>query len=193
MSQDAYRCFKTYMALKRHFTQESYDIFKYNGKLNNTGFDKFETRRDKYQFSKLSKLKNPDHFMLANSLKDDNFWPGDVDNMNSHAVYVNWQKRQQSMSYMFKQDLKAMQQDYDQNLVITDTHPFLLKLVVREQVGIETMIILNKLTPFYGYWTKTLDDILWDTVRKKAEKYESFFINTVDLAKYKKYTMEYFG
>ena len=191
MSKDAFGCFKTYMALKRHFTSD-YDMFKYNGKLNNTGFNNFETRRDKYQFQKLSKLKNPEQFMLANILHDENFWPGDVDNMNSHAVYVNWQKRQQSMSYMFKEDLKQMDDDYDQNLLIKNTHPLLLRLVIREQVGIETMIILNKLTPFYDYWTKTLDDILWDSVRKKAEKYERFFIRTVDLTKYKHYTMEYF-
>ena len=186
-----YQCFQTYMALKRHFTSD-YDMFKYNGKLNNTGFDNYETRRDKYQFQKLSKLKNPEQFMLANILHDENFWPGDVDNMNSHAVYVNWQKRQQSMSYMFKEDLKQMDDDYDQNLLIKNTHPLLLRLVIREQVGIETMIILNKLTPFYDYWSKTLDDILWDSIRKKSEKYERFFIRTVDLTKYKHYTMEYF-
>ena len=67
MSKDAFGCFKTYMALKRHFTSD-YDMFKYNGKLNNTGFNNFETRRDKYQFQKLSKLKNPEQFMLANIL-----------------------------------------------------------------------------------------------------------------------------
>ena len=86
-----------------------------------------------------------------------------------------------------------MDDDYDQNLLVKGTHPLLLRLVIRETVGIETMIILNKLTPFYGYWTKALDDILWDSVRNKAEKYERFFINTVDLTKYKYYTMEYFG
>ena len=85
-----------------------------------------------------------------------------------------------------------MDDDYDQNLLVKDTHPLLLRLVVRELVGIETMIILNKLTPFYDYWSKTLDDILWDSIRKKSEKYERFFIKTVDLTKYKHYTMEYF-
>lgn len=191
---NAYEAFTTYMALKRHFTSD-YDMFKYQGKLNNTDYNRFETRRDKYQFHKLSKLKNPHDFVLANILHDSNFWPGDVDNMNTHAIYVNWQKRQQSMSYLFKQDLKQMNDDYDTNIKIGDnTHPILLRLVVREDVGIETMIILNKLTPFFGYWTKKLkDDLLWEVLRKKSEKYEKFFINSVDLSKYRSYTMEHFG
>ena len=190
---NAYEAYKTYMGLKRHFTSD-YDIFKYQGKLNNTGFDSFETRRDKYQFQKLSKLKNPTDFILANILHDENFWPGDVSNMNTHAVYVNWQKRQQSMGYMFKQDLKQMKSDFDDNIKVIQTHPYLLRLVIKEDVGIETMIILNKLTPFYDYWSKRLDDdILWEAVKKKSEKYEKFFINSVDLSKYRSYTMEHFG
>ena len=51
----AYEAFTTSMALKRHFTSD-YDMFKYQGKLSNTDYNKFETRRDKYQFHKLSKL-----------------------------------------------------------------------------------------------------------------------------------------
>ena len=181
------------MGLKRHFTSD-YDIFKYQGKLNNTGFDSFETRRDKYQFQKLSKLKNPTDFILANILHDENFWPGDISNMNTHAVYVNWQKRQQSMGYMFQEDLKQMKSDFDDNIKVIQTHPYLLRLVIKEDVGIETMIILNKLTPFYGYWTKKLDDdILWEATKKKSEKYVKFFINSVDLSKYRSYTMEHFG
>ena len=191
---NAYEAFTTYMALKRHFTSD-YDMFKYQGKLSNTDYNKFETRRDKYQFHKLSKLKNPHDFVLANILRDSNFWAGDVDNMSTHAVYVNWQKRQQSMGYLFKQDLKRMNDEYDSNLLVGDgTHPYLLRLVVKEDVGIETMIILNKLTPFFGYWTKKLkDDLLWEVLRKKSEKYEKFFINSVDLSTYKSYTMEHFG
>lgn len=191
---NAYEAFTTYMALKRHFTSD-YDMFKYQGKLSNTDYNKFETRRDKYQFHKLSKLKNPHDFVLANILRDSNFWAGDVDNMSTHAVYVNWQKRQQSMGYLFKQDLKQMNDEYDSNLLVGDgTHPYLLRLVVKEDVGIETMIILNKLTPFFGYWTKKLkDDLLWEVLRKKSEKYEKFFINSVDLSVYRSYTMEHFG
>jgi hypothetical protein len=190
----AFECFTTYMAMKRHFSSD-YDMFKYNGKLNNTSVSKFETRRDKYFFHKLSKLKNPYDFMLANIIKNANFWPGDVNNMDTHAVYVNWQKRQQSMSYMFKQDLHKMDDDFDVNIFVKDgMHPHLLKLILREDIGVETFIILNELTPFFWYWDNAMaKDPIWNDLKNKCEKYKPFFINNVDLKKFKSYTMEHFG
>jgi hypothetical protein len=191
---NAHECYQKYMALKRHFTS-NYDMFKYHGKLNHTDKTRFDVRRDKSFFHKMSKLKDPDSFMLANMLRNINFWPGDVNNMETHAVYVNWQKRQQSMSYLFKQDLKNMENYFDNNILVEDgTHPILMRLVIREDVGVETLIILNKLTPFFGYWAKKLgNDPVWQDLNSKCIKYEPFFINTVDLSKYKQYTMEHFG
>lgn len=188
-----YECFTTYMAMKRHFTSD-YDMFKYNGKLNNLDMSKFETRRDKYFFHKLSKLKNPHDFMLANILSNMNFWPGDVNNLETHAVYVNWQRRSQSMAYMYKDDLKKMKDDFDSNILVSDkSHPYLIRLILREDIGVETFIILNELTPFFWYWDDALKgDPIWNDLKQKCEKYRPFFINRVDLKLYKLYTMEYF-
>ena len=46
-----YETFSLYQALKLHFTQESYDFFKYNGKTN-VSVTTFENRKDKYHFYK---------------------------------------------------------------------------------------------------------------------------------------------
>ena len=87
-----------------------------------------------------------------------------------------------------------MKDSYDENILVKDgTHPYLMRLVIREDVGVETMIIMNTLTPFYDYWTKKLGlDMVWQDLRKKAENYQPFFINNVDLSKYKSYIMERF-
>ena len=189
-NMNEYECFKTYMALKRHFTSD-YDIFKYKGKVSNTEKTRFDVRKDKYFFYKLSKFKNPIDFMLANIVNDSNFFPGDVKNMTCHAVYTNWQKRQQSLGYIFKNEIQKMHKKYDDNLLIDESHPYLMRLVLRGDVCIEAFIILNHLTPFYSYWNKKLgDDLIWKDLRLKAQKYEPFL--TVDFDKYKQYTMEYF-
>ena len=181
------------MELNIHFKSD-YDIYLNKGKIKNVEHSRFEVRRDKMFFHKLSKLKDAESFMLANMLANINFWPGDVNNLETHAVYANWQKRQQSMTYMFKQDLIKMKDSYDENILVKDgTHPYLMRLVIREDVGVETMIIMNTLTPFYDYWTKKLGlDMVWQDLRKKAENYQPFFINNVDLSKYKSYIMERF-
>ena len=54
-----FAAFALYNALKLHFTSESYDYFKYNGKTN-VSPQSFMTRKDKYQFYKLSRKYNPE-------------------------------------------------------------------------------------------------------------------------------------
>ena len=49
-----YEAFGIYQALKLHFTTDSYDFFKYNGKTN-VSVNAFENRKDKYHFYKLSR------------------------------------------------------------------------------------------------------------------------------------------
>ena len=62
---DAYRQF---LALKLHFTSNSYDYFKYNGKCNVT-VSSFNKRREKFFFKKLSREYNSEElvdFLVSN-------------------------------------------------------------------------------------------------------------------------------
>ena len=74
-----YETFTTYQALKLHFTQDSFDYFKYNGK-SNVSVTSFENRKDKYHFYKLSRrFAQKDDlilFVVANFLEDDSSWIG---------------------------------------------------------------------------------------------------------------------
>jgi len=88
--------------------------------------------------------------------------------------------------------LNKLDSNYDSNIIVEGGHPLLLRLVMRKDICIETLIILNELTPFFGYWDKKLD-FVWDQTKKTCEKYSPFFLNTVDLKQYKGYIMEHFG
>lgn len=188
---DAYEAYEKYIALKLHFNS-SYDYFKYNGKAPNINKTKFQVRKDKYFFHKLSKLKQPEDYMIANFIENQKFWAGDINNMDSHAIFTAWQKRIQSLSYTFKMDLNKLDDNYDSNIIVESSHPLLLRLVMRKDVCLETLIILNELTPFFGYWDKKLD-FVWSQTKNVCQKYKPFFINSVDLKQYKSYVMEHFG
>ena len=88
-----------------------------------------------------------------------------------------------------------MNDDFDSNIIVTPgEHPRLMVLFIREVISPETIIIMDRLTEFFKYWNKVLgDDIVWPDVYKKLKKYQPFFINSVDLSKYRSYTMEHFG
>ena len=45
--------YKTYLAVKLHFTSDTYDYYKYDGKVN-AKLDTFTKRKDRYFFHKLS-------------------------------------------------------------------------------------------------------------------------------------------
>ena len=49
-----FETFGLYESLKLHFSKDSYDFFKYNGKTNHS-VQTFENRKDKYFFYKLSR------------------------------------------------------------------------------------------------------------------------------------------
>ena len=70
---DGYEAFGLYESLKLHFTKDSYDFHKYNGK-SNISVTSFENRKDKYHvnsqpdlFSYI-KMQNPGIFMSPHSM-----------------------------------------------------------------------------------------------------------------------------
>jgi hypothetical protein len=171
-----FESYRTFLAVKNHFTTDSYDYIKYNGKIG-ASQSSFETRKDKYQFYKLSKHKDPLKYLVANFVDGDLKWVGDLFNDESEKVYAEWLKRQQSLTYIFEQDLNKLLTDFDDNVIVKNgQHPYLLKQYLRRQVSIETIVILNDILGFFGHWNKKIEDsVLWPSIYKKLSKYKPFF------------------
>ncbi len=54
-------------------------------------------------------------------------------------------------------------------------HPLLMKMVLREDICIESFIIMNKILGFFKQFDQDMeDDLLWDELRKKCLNYEPF-------------------
>ena len=102
---DAY---KSYLGLKNHFTRSNYDWHKYAGK-SKASVQAFYKRKDRFWFEKLSRQKNDQEvidFFVANfSMSDDpgTLWIGEVIR-NGESNYTEWKKRNQALSYHFKED-----------------------------------------------------------------------------------------
>ena len=177
-----YETFGLYQALKLHFTQESYDFFKYNGKTN-VSVTTFENRKDKYHFYKLSRrLAQKDDmidFIVANLVEDEKTWVGSLLMQESEVNYRKHQKVIQSMSYTFENDCKLILRDCILNpneVLMTDgDYPVLLKKGLQKSVNIESMCLLNNMLGFVPMWTKKIaDTIHWPNYRMKLLKYSAF-------------------
>jgi hypothetical protein len=188
-----FECYKTYLALKQHFTRDSYDFHKYGGKVS-ASVKSFESRRDRFYFDKLSKLRDPTSFILANIIHDPNVWVGDlVTNDLSDKRYKDWAKRKQSLTYSFRDELGSLDPDFDSNFKMeSGGHPPLLRLYISGRISLETLVILVHLTKCFAMWNRALEhDPVWKEVARKIVKYQPFM--KYDLKKFKEIVLEKFS
>ena len=175
-TRDAYNLYTYHLAIRNHFTQPSYDFFKYNGKVSASPTS-FETRKDKFFYYKLSKRKEAKDLILSNILVKPKLWIGDIcDSEKANDTLNDWQKKQQSLSYHFKNELGNLDDDFDQNILVKDgQHPPLIKLYNRKVISLETLVITIDLAKCLSYWDKTITDtVIYPDINIMCRKYRPF-------------------
>lgn len=188
-TRDAFELYTYYMAMKKHFTT-SYDYVKYGGKMR-LSVDSFENRKDKFFFYKLAKRRDCKDFVLANLIQKPNLWIGDLVNSEyANTIYTEWSKRQQAMSYVFKNELEELDDDFNSNFVVEDgQYPSVLKLYNTKRVSIESLIILDDLTQCFKYWDRSINDtIVYPSINKTVQNYKPFL--SYDKAKMRKICLD---
>ena len=172
-----YEVYIDYLALKRHFTTESYDYHKYNGKVK-AKKESFEKRKDKFFFEKISRHRDPHGLMLANFLKSDDIWVKNLTGDEASEQYNKWLGKLQSISRSVENELSVLDDDFDSNFKVLDgKHPNLLKLYLADKLSIETFIIVYDLVGCETYWNNKLkNDFIWDEVKKKIKKVRPFIV-----------------
>ena len=185
-----YETYQTYLSMKSHFTNRKYDFFKYGGKSRAT-VSSFNKRKDKYWFEKTSRKysdKEVVDFLLANFVSTDNpqnLWIGEIIN-SGERTYAEWMKRQQSLSYLFKEQMNELLSENELENVFNCSkgHPPILKKYLAGDVSIENVVICEKIFSFREKFDKKLDDPVWETVSLKIKKYLPFL--NIDVFHYKK-------
>lgn len=189
----AFEVYKDYVALKNHFTKPEYDYFKYNGK-SRLKLDSFNKRKDKIFFEKLAKNKEYHKYLIANFSVNQNLWIRDITySDNGERIYKEWLKKQQSLAYMFKNDLNKLSPQFDDNLTCNDgQHPKLLKLYLGGEIMLETVCIILDLTNAIKHWNSHMEyDPVWDEYKLKIVKYTPFIL--YDKEKFKKIILDFFS
>ena len=189
----SFEAYKDYVALKNHFTKPSYDYVKYNGKtgLKHASFDK---RKDKVFFEKLAKNENYHEFLIANLSVNPKLWIRDLAySEEAQVVYKDWKKRNQSLSYVFKQETNEhLCKPFNYNFVCkTGEHPILLKLYLRNAICFETFCILLELAEAVPFFDKKMEyDPIWDEISMKVKKYTPFI--KYDKDKFRKILLDFY-
>ena len=183
-------CYKIYLALKNHFTKDSYDYHKYNGRTRAT-VETFYKRKDRFWFEKFARKKSDkevEEFFVSNfvsSTDPGTMWIGDMIK-NGEARYVDWKKKVESLSYNFKQEAESIFEDQkvDDVFDCSKGHPPILKSYLGGDTSLETMVICDRILGYREEWDKRLSDPVWETVSLKIKKYKPFL--NIDVFRYKK-------
>ena len=191
MPFNAYTC---YLSLKNHFTKESYDYHKYCGKSRAT-VQSFYKRKDRFWFEKVVRQKTDKEvveFFVANfvSCSDpQSLWIGEI-MKEGETRYKEWQKKVQSLSYLFKQESEQMlsSNNLEQLFDCSRQHPPILKMFLSGKISLETMVIYDKIFLYGNRFDKKLKDPVWESVSMKIKKYNPFL--NIDVLKFRKILKE---
>ena len=183
MSYPGFNAYKIYLALKSHFTSD-YDYFKYRGKMR-VKEESFLKRRDKFFFEKIERRYKKElvPFFVSNLIKEDNAWSGSLATDQAEQTFNEWKKKTQSLRYVFKEDMGKVRALIDHNDLQFDElfdcgdgqHPAILKLLISEDISIESFVILDQVLSFSKRINRILlDDFTWIVYYKKVIKYSRF-------------------
>ena len=191
MPADAYRC---YLALKNHFTKDHYDYIKYRGKTraSNAAFYK---RKDRFWFEKFARQKNDkeiEEFFVSNfiySTDPSTVWIGEMIK-EGEGRYQEWQKKVQSLTYVFKEETESVFENkkVDDMFDCSKGHPPILKIYLRGDISLESMVIYDIILGYGKDFDKRLNDPVWETVSRKIKKYKPFL--NINVPRYKKILKE---
>ena len=190
MTVTPFETYQHYLSLKNHFTNPKYDFFKYGAKTR-ASMTSFNKRKDKYWFEKTSRKysdKEVVDFLVSNFTATDNpqnLWIGEIIN-SGERNYADWMKRQQSLTYLFKEQSNELLSENELETLFNCTkgHPLILKKFLSGSVSLETLTIFDKVFHFSKNFDKKLDDPVWESVSLKLKKYSPFL--NIDMFQYKK-------
>ena len=142
-------------------------------------------------FEKVSRQKTDQEvldFFVANfvSCEDpETLWIGEMIREGEDR-YKNWQKKIQSLSYVFKEESQTLlnENKFDEIFNCTKGHPPLLKKFLSGKISLETLVIYDKIFSYSTNFDKKLQDPVWETVSRRVKKYNSFL--QIDIFKFKK-------
>lgn len=181
---DGYTAYRYYLAIKLHFSKDSYDVFKKRGAVK-YGRDLYDRRNDKMIFEKIARKYKTDHDLIqfyVSNIAYGNETPA-YEIEESERYYINWLKRKESMTKMFGDDLTAILNDAQKNKLSKESvidftfnqQPSILTLYLGKRISIETVSILNDCMSLCENWTMSgFVMTFWESELRKINKVKRF-------------------
>lgn len=181
MSSDkALNAYRMYLAAKLHFMTDKYDITECHAKVR-VSRKAFSERNQQALYEKFAdkfdtKLEMA-QYLIANFAYG--AW-GNTDivygTAESDQNYKEWNRRKQSLTQVFKNDLSKIRLEWESNEDMTPfiedltskfpKIPHLFQMYIGKHITLETIIILDKFQPFLKIWKENMGQLFEDEMRR---------------------------
>jgi hypothetical protein len=172
---EPFEVYKLYMALKLHFTTDTYDITEYKGAVR-AKKETFLKRKDLTSIRKLArdyKRKEIIDLLVANFVTGDK-WGGLFD-QSCVDNYKKFLTRRKQMLYNLNADLDLilfrMEKDGIESALKDEGHPLIFRMYMAGDIKIESLVIIEKLFPFIDAYA---DDFVLESICRLINKYKPF-------------------
>jgi len=178
-SREGFDAYCLYLAINNHFHTDSYDFFKYNGKVP-VKLPAFLKRNDKYHFAKLVREHGDElrDFLVAN-LSQQKYYVKNLLDQECVDNYKEFKKKKQKLSYCVIQDMKYLKESYDDIDLVLESengqHPPLLKEYLGKKIYPETVIFFDHMFGVFGDYDELIQEtFIWPKERDKLIKLKPF-------------------
>lgn len=175
MIMTEFEVYRFYLALRLHFTTDKYDVIKQQGKVRASRLA-FSKRKDLVSLKKIAKTYTDEeivNFLVANFVSGDR-WGGMFDSQ-ARDRYLDWKKRIESLTYTFTNDLEQIFNTSEPFSGSKQEHSYIIKQYLRNNISIETLVMLESLRPFMDEYDQIYtDDLVWPDISRLIKKYKPF-------------------
>ena len=187
-----YECYQTYLALRLHFQTDDYDFFRYQGKIRKASRSAYAKRDDKVFFESIA--RQPQNkitsYFVATFVTNHKGGFGVVGKEMADKNYIQWRKRIESLSYIFKEEctnileclIEKKTRQVGEHPEFTELfscakgkHPVILQALLGKRLSMETIVVLNKsigFVPIFDEYMK--NDHIWKEYGRLIKKYDPF-------------------
>lgn len=191
MIMEPFEVYRYYLALRLHFTTDQYDVIASQGRVR-ASRQAFNKRKDLLSIKRIADLysdKEIVDFLVANFVTGDRW--GGVFDIDAKDRYLDWKKRIESLTYTFDKELTKLAEVCDRDNKpyssifegTENVHPLIVRSYLRNDISIETLVILDKINNYTDELDKVYkNDLIWPDMSRIIKKYKPFL--TVKLEKY---------
>ena len=178
-SREGFDAYCLYLAINNHFNTESYDFFKYNGKVP-VKLPAFLKRNDKYHFAKLAREHRDElkDFLVANLSKQKYYVKNLLDN-ECIDNYKEFKKKKQKLTYTITEDMRYLYDRYDTLDDVLEVengqHSVILKEFLGKNIQAETFIAFDNMFKIFDDYDELIQEqFIWPKVKTRLNKLKPF-------------------